>query len=127
MAKPGVVPDHREPLVTECVHQRGQVVGLRTGVVAVLWLVREPHAALIDRDHLEVAGQHRHQQTPRVPRLRPAVHQQQRRSVTADDRVQPHPARVDVPARERRGELCWEVRRGRHGAGTLRGGKGGGG
>ncbi len=48
---------------------------------------RTRHPALVDRDDLEVPGQPRHQHAPRVPGLRPAMHQQQRRPVASDDRV----------------------------------------
>ena len=82
-------------------------------------LVGQPDAALVDRDDLEVPGQRRHQQAPRVPGLRPAVDQQQRRAVTADDRVQAHVTGVDVPAGERVGEPGREVRRPGDGAGAF--------
>ena len=89
----GVVADHGEPLVAERVHQRDQVAGEGAGVVPVRGLVGQPDAALVDRDDLEVPGQRRHQQAPGVPGLGPAVHQQQRRAVAADDRVQAHARR----------------------------------
>jgi hypothetical protein len=81
------VADRCAPLVAERVHQRDQVVGEGAGVVPVLGLVGQPDAVLLDRDHLEVPGQRRHQQAPGVPALGPAVHQQQRRPLASDDRV----------------------------------------
>ena len=62
---PGIGPVDREPLVAELVHQRSEVVRDGGGVVAVLGLVRQPHAALVDCDHLEVVGQRRHHHPPR--------------------------------------------------------------
>jgi hypothetical protein len=122
----GVVADDGEPLVAERVHQRDQVAGLGAGVVPVLGLVGQPHAALVDRDDLEVPGQRRHQQAPGVPALGPAVHQQQRRPLASDDRVQAQLTGVDVPARERVGEPGREVRPTGDGAGPFRAGQRGG-
>ena len=119
-----VAADDGKPLVTERVHRRDHVVGQRGGVVAVLGLVGQPDPALVDRHHLEVPRQGGHQQAPRVPRLRPAVHEQQRRAVASDNRVQAHVAGVDVAAGERVGEPRREVRRPRHGARALWGGQG---
>jgi hypothetical protein len=124
---PGVVADHGEPLVAEGVHQRDQVVGQGAGVVPVLGFVGQADTALVDCDDLEVPGQLRHQQAPGVPVLRPAVHQQQRRAVTSDDRVLAQSAGVYVPAGERVGEPIREVRRAGDGAGAFRGGQVGGG
>ena len=123
----GVVADHGEPLVAERVHQRDQIAGERAGVVPVLGLVGQPDPALVDRDDLEVPGQRRHQQAPGVPGLGPAVHQQQRRPLASDDRVQAQLTGVDVPAGERVGEPRREVRRAGDGAGAFRGGQWGGG
>ena len=55
---------HRELLVTERVHQTDEVVREGPGVVAVLRLVGEPDAALVDGNDLEVPGQRRHDETP---------------------------------------------------------------
>ena len=52
--KSGVVADHGEPLVAKRIHQRDQVAGLGAGVVPGLGLVGQAHAALVDRDDLEV-------------------------------------------------------------------------
>ena len=82
-------------------------------------LVGQPDTALVDRDDLEVPGERRHQQAPGVPGLGPAVDQQQRRAVAADDRVQAHLTGVDVPAGERVGEPGGQVRRAGDGAGAL--------
>jgi hypothetical protein len=120
----GVHADHGESLMTERVHQPDEVVGERAGVVAVLRLVGEADAALVDGDDLEVAGQRRHDQTPVVPTARPAVDQQQRRAVAADHGVQAHVAGVYEAAREGVGEPGAEVRRAGHRAGTLRDGQG---
>jgi hypothetical protein len=109
----GVVADHGEPLVAERIHQRDQVGGEGAGVVPGGGLVGPPDAALVDRDDLEVPGQRRHHPAPRVPVLRPAVHEQQRRPLAADDRVQAHLAGVDEPAAERAPEPRGEVRRAR--------------
>jgi hypothetical protein len=90
----------------------GHGVGDRhAGVVAVLGLVGQPDAALVDRNHLEVPGQGRHEHPPGVPGLRPAVDQQQRRPVTADHDVQAQRPDVDIPAGEGVGEPFREVRR----------------
>jgi hypothetical protein len=115
--------DHGEPLVAEHVHQLREVVRERAGVVGVLGLVGEPDAALVDGDDLEVAGQRRHDEAPVVPAARPAVNEQQRRAVAADDGVQPHVAGVDDPAAEGLGEPSREVRRGRDGAGAFHDGQ----
>jgi hypothetical protein len=64
-------------------HQLDHVARQRPDVVAAFRLLGEPDAALIDGDHLEIVGQHRHDQAPRVPGLRPTVHQQQRRTFAA--------------------------------------------
>jgi hypothetical protein len=114
------VADHGEPFVAERIHQRDQVAGLGAGVVPVLGLVGQPHAALVDRDDLEVPGQRRHQQAPGVPALGPAVHQQQRRPLAAGDRVQAQLTGVDLPARERVDEPRREVRRAGDGARAFR-------
>jgi hypothetical protein len=82
--------------------------------------------ALVDRDDLEVPGQRRHQQTPGVPGLRPAVHQQQRRPVASDDRVLAQVTGLNVPAGERVGEPGWQVRRPGDRTGAFRGGRAGG-
>jgi hypothetical protein len=122
-----VVADHGEPLVAERVHQRDQVAGKGAGVVPARGFVGQPDTPLVDRDDLEVPGQRRHQQTPGVPGLGPAVHQQQRRPLASDDRVLAQLTGVDVPARERVGEPRREVRRAGDGAGAFRGGQWGGG
>jgi len=49
----------------------------------------------------------------RLPGLRPAVHQQQRRALAAGDRVLAQVPGVDVPAGERAGEPVRQVRRAR--------------
>ncbi len=116
----GVVADHGEPLVAERVHQRDKIARERAGVVAARGFVGQPDPALVDRDDLEVLGQRRHQQPPRVPGLGPAVHQQQRRPLAADDRVQAQLTGVDVLARERVREPRGEVRRAGDGEGALR-------
>ena len=71
----GVGPVHGEALVAERVHRRDHVAGEGAGVVAVLGLVGQPDAALVDRNHLEVPGQGRHEHAPGVPGLGPAMHQ----------------------------------------------------
>jgi hypothetical protein len=119
----GIVADQSEPLVAQLVHQRDQVVGQRPGVVAARGFVGQPDAALVDRDHLEVPGQRRHHQAPGVQGLGPAVHQQQRRPLAADHRVQPYVTHVDVPAGERVGEPRRQVRRAGDGQGALGGGR----
>ena len=111
--------DNGEPLVAERIHQRDQVVGEGAGVIPVLGLVGQSDTALVDRDDLEVPGQLRHQQAPGVPVLRPAVHQQQRWPLAADDRVLAQLTGVDVMARERVGESCREIRRAGDGAGAF--------
>ena len=118
----GVVAGDGEPLVAERVHQRDQVGGERAGVVAVRGLVGQADTALVDRDDLEVPGQRRHHQAPGVPGLGPAVDQQERRTLAADDGVQPQVAGVDVAARERVGEPGREVRRAGDGSGPCGGG-----
>ena len=73
----GIVADDGEPLVTEHVHQRDQIVGEGAGVVpASRGLSVNPMPRWSRRDDLEVPGQRRHHQAPCVPVLRPAVHQQ---------------------------------------------------
>jgi hypothetical protein len=99
----GVGPVHGEALVAQRVHQRRQVIGQGRAVVAVPGLTGEPDAALIDRYDGEAAGQGRHQHPPGVPALGPAVHQQERRALTAGDRMQAQVAGVDVLAGERAG------------------------
>jgi hypothetical protein len=121
----GVGPVHGEALVAERVHQRDHVVGEGAGVVAVLGLVGQPDAALVDRNHLEVPGQGRHEHPPGVPGLRPAVDQQQRRPVTADHDVQAQRPDVDIPAGEGVGEPFREVRRPRDRAGAFGDGQAG--
>src|SRR5215203_2406138 len=79
------------------------------------------------RWRLLMPGQLRHQQAPGVPVLGPAVHQQQRRAVTSDDRVLAQSAGVYVPARECVGEPFREVRRAGDGAGAFLAGQVGGG
>jgi hypothetical protein len=116
----GVVTDQREPLVAEGVHQRRQVTGLGGGVVPARGLVGQPDAPLVDGDDLEVLGQRRHQETPRVPVLRPAVHEQQRRSAAADDGVQAHLAGIDVAAGEGVGETGRKLRCPGNGTGPFR-------
>jgi hypothetical protein len=76
----------------------------------------------VDRDDGEVAGQRRQKHAPRVPGLRPAVDQQQRRAVAADDGVQPQPTDVDEAAGEGVGEACGQVGRAGDGPGARRGG-----
>jgi hypothetical protein len=117
----GVVADHGEPLVAKRIHQRDQVAGEGRAVVPVLGLVGQPDTALVDCDDLEVPGQRRHQQAPGVPGLRPAVHQQQRRPLASDHRVQAQRVGVDVTAGERVGEPGREVRRAGDGAEDFRG------
>jgi hypothetical protein len=117
---PDVSPVHREPLMAERRHEGGQVVGKGPGVVAVLGLVGEPDAALVDRDDLEVAGQGRHEQAPGVPGLGPAVDQQQRRPLAPDDGVQAQLTGIDEAAGEGVGESFRQVRRPGNGAGALR-------
>ena len=53
----------------------------------LLRLVGESHTALVDGDDREVPGQRGHQRPVLVPVLGPAVDEQQRRSVAADDDV----------------------------------------
>ena len=72
----GVVADHGEALVAKRIHQRDEVAGERARVVAVLGPIGQTDTTLVDRDHLEVPGQRRHDQAPGVPGLGPAVHQQ---------------------------------------------------
>src|SRR3954453_2999091 len=91
--------------------QRDQVAGEGPGVVPAPGLVGPPDAALIDFDDLEVPGQRRHHLAPRIPVLRPAVHQQQRWPLATDDGVQAYLTGVDEPAAKRAGEPCGEVRR----------------
>jgi hypothetical protein len=86
------------------VHQPDEIVREGARVIALLRLVGEPNAALVDRDDLEVAGQRGHDEAPVVPRPGPAVDQQQRRAVAADDGVQAHVTGVDVSAGEEVGE-----------------------
>ena len=114
-----------EPLVAKRVHQRDQIVREGAGVVPAHGLAGQPDPALVDRDDLEVPGQRGHQQAPGVPGLGPAVQQQQRRPVAADDRVLAPLTGVDIPAGEGVGEPCREVRRAGDGAGAFRGGKAG--
>jgi hypothetical protein len=71
----GVEADQGEALVAERVHQGDQVAGQGGGVVAVLGLVGQPDAALVDRHDLEVPGQRGHHEAPLVPGLGPAVDQ----------------------------------------------------
>jgi hypothetical protein len=47
------------------------------------------------------------------------MHEQQRRAVATDDRMQAHVAGVDVPAGERVGEACRKVRRASDRAGAF--------
>ena len=82
--------------MAEGVHQAGEVASLRAGVVPAGGLVGEADASLVDRDHLELPRERRHHMAPRVPGLGPAVHEQQRRTVTADHRVQGHLTGVDA-------------------------------
>src|SRR4029453_5871439 len=105
-------------LMSERVHQRDQVAGEGAGVVAVLGLVGQPDPALVDRNPLEGAGQGRNANPPGVPGLGPAM-DQQRRSVTADDRVQAQLAGVDIAAGEGVGEPGRGVRRPPERAGAL--------
>jgi len=109
-----------ESLVAERVHERDQVVGKRAGVVPIVRLVGEADPALVDCDHLEVPGQRRHHEAPRVPVLGPAMHEQQRWSVTPDDRVLAQPTGRDIPARERVGEPLRETWCTRGGARAVR-------
>ena len=111
-----VGPVERELLVAERIHQPDHVVSEGSAVVAICWFVRQSDATLVDRNDLEVAGKRRHQHAPGIPGLRPAVHQQQRRAVAADNGMQAHLTGVDVAAAERVGEAGWEVRRARDGA-----------
>ena len=106
----GVVTDHGEPLVAERVHQRDQVVRERAGVVSGRGLVGQADAALVDGDDREVLRQRRHHVAPGVPGLGPAMDQQQRRSLAADDGVQADVAGVDEAALEGVGEAGREIR-----------------
>jgi hypothetical protein len=118
----GVHADHGELLVAERVHQPDEVVGEGARVVALLRLVGEPDAALVDCDDLEVPGQRRHDEAPVVPRPGPAVDQQQWWAVAADDRMQAHLTGVDVAAGERVGESRRQVWCPGDGAGAFRSG-----
>jgi hypothetical protein len=120
---PVVDAGHGELLVAERVHQADEVVREGARVVALLRLVGDPDAALVDGDDLEVPGQSRHDVAPVVPAARPAVDQEQRRAVAADDGVQAHVTGLDVPAGERVGEPAWEVRRPGDGAAAVRDGQ----
>jgi len=104
------VADHGESPVAQRVHERDQVAGQGAGVVPVRGLVGQADTALVDGDDLEVPGQRRHQQAPGVPGLWPAVHQQQRWTVSADYRVQAQLTGVDIPAGECVGEPGRQVR-----------------
>ena len=115
-----VVPDEGEAVVAERVHHRDELAGERARVVAAGGPVGEPAAALVDGDDREVPRQRRHDEPPRVPGLGPAVDEQQRRTVAADDGVQAHVADLDVPALERVGEAGGEIRRAADGAGAFR-------
>jgi hypothetical protein len=115
----GVDADHGELPVAERVHEPDEVVGEGARVVALLRLVGESDAALVDRDDLEVPGERGHDEAPVVPRPGPAVDQQQRRAVAADDCVQAQVTGVDVPAGERVGEPVREARRPGDGPGPL--------
>jgi hypothetical protein len=123
---PDVGPVQGEPRVAERVHQRDHVPGQGARVVSARRLVGQADAALVDRDDLEVPRQRRHQHAPGVPGLGPAVNEQQRRAVTADDCVQANVTRVDVPAGERFGESRRQVRRPGDGSGPFRDGQTGG-
>jgi len=120
---PGVVADYGELLVAQRVHQRGQVTGQGAGVVPVRRLAGQPATALVGRDHRELPGQRRHHQPPGVPGLRPAVHQQQRRPVAADDHVLDQAAGVDVLAGERLPEPGRQTQRPRDWAESIPGGR----
>jgi len=58
------------------------------------------------------------ERAPGIPELRPAVDQQQRRAIPANNRVQTHIAGVDVATGECVGESGGEIWRARDGAGT---------
>ena len=69
----------------------------------------------------KLSGQRRHHQTPGVPGLGPAVHQQQRRAVAADHGVQAHVTGVDVATGEGVGEAGRKVGCAGDGSGSVRG------
>jgi hypothetical protein len=112
--------------VAERLHQRDQIAGEGGGVVAAWGFVGQPDPALVDRDHLEVAGQRRHHHAPLVPALGPAVHQQQRRPLPAGDGVHAQLTGVDKPAAEGVREPRRQLRRTGDRAGTFWGGQAGG-
>ena len=105
---PHVVAAEREAVVTERGHHPNRVTGKGAGVVSFGGFVGPSRAARIDGDDAEVGGQRRHEQPPRVPRLRPPRQQQQRRPVAPDDGMQAQPSDADEVAGERLSETRWQ-------------------
>lgn len=96
-----VVPDDAEPVETEVPHQRNLVGG--HGPLGVLrialrrcGLVAVAVTAQISQHNRVVVGQLRGDAVPDQVRLRIAVQQEQRRTVTRDGAVDAHLAGVDV-------------------------------
>ena len=106
----GVVSDQGEPLMAEFGHHCGEVVAEGGRVIAVRRSGGQPDAPLVDCDDGEILREGRHHESPRVPALGPAVHEQERRSVTADDHVLADSIGLDEPVLEDLGESGREIR-----------------
>jgi hypothetical protein len=107
----GVMADDGVARVVQRFHQRDELRGERGAVVAAGRLVGQAHSALVDGDYRKILREGRHQVPPRVPRLRPAVHEQHCRAATAGDSMEPDSGDVDVAAGENVRESSGQVRR----------------
>jgi len=99
-----IVADHEQALLVQhVVHQAPDVLRDRLLVVAVRWPRRVAEAAKVGRDDAVARGQPRNDVPPHVPGLRPAMQQDDGRSPTRRNVVQPNLADIGVCVLERIG------------------------
>src|SRR5581483_4020404 len=83
--------DEENLLETQRAYQREGILSQRRGIIAAFRSLRIAHPTRIGRDHRIFLGECRHDFSPFVPGLRPAVEQHHRKSLTANDIMETDP------------------------------------
>src|SRR5215467_2527054 len=83
--------DEEHLLEPQRAHQREGILSQRRGIIAAFRLFRIAHPTRIWSDHRILLGEGRHNFSPFIPGLRPAMEQHHRKSLTANDIMETDP------------------------------------